>query len=151
MSFYQEPVRDFLHAKRSVFVSPECKIQLFAGKQTKDTYWYCDIITIDLQANAVYLCEVTYSKTLAALLKRLNSWDSNWAGIKSALIRDCGIDPEWDVVPWVFFPSSHFETFSKKHAPKQMPKARVTFLESVTPWTYPEEARTDDRIEIYNT
>jgi hypothetical protein len=147
MSHYQEPVRDFLHAKRSVFVSPECKIQLHSGLQSKGSYWYCDIIALDLEAKNVYLCEVTYSKTLAALLKRLNSWEVNWNQIKSALIRDCCVDPSWTVIPWVFFPQANYELFIKKHNPTNMPKARVTFLESVTPWTYPEEARLDDRIE----
>lgn len=149
MSHYQEPVRDFLHAKRSVFVSPECKIQLNSEKQDKGTYWYCDVIAIDLETRTVYLCEVTYSKTLAALLSRLTAWDVNWSQIKSALVRDCCIDASWDVAPWVFFPSAQHETFMKKHVPTQMPRARVTFLESVTPWTYPEEARRDDRVESY--
>jgi hypothetical protein len=115
MSHYQEPVRDFLHAKRSVFVSPECKIQLHSGLQSKGSYWYCDIIALDLEAKNVYLCEVTYSKTLAALLKRLNSWEVNWNQIKSALIRDCCVDPSWTVIPWVFFPQANYELFIKKH------------------------------------
>jgi len=133
MSHYQEIVRDFLHAKRSVFVSPELKIQLNHDREEKGSYWYCDVVAIDMKNKTVYLCEVTYSKTLQALRKRFKEWDENWDELKVALIRDCGIEPSWSIEPWAFIPEANINKLSSLESLVNMPKPRVTFLESVTP------------------
>jgi hypothetical protein len=147
MSHYQDIVRDFLHAKKSIFVSPELKIQLVHNKDDKGTYWYCDIVAIDMKANTVFLCEVTYSKTLQALIKRLKAWDNNWLPLREALIRDCGIPKDWNVEPWVFIPKSRHEKLRNLDGFINIPTPRVTYLESIPPWLYEEDNRTSDMLE----
>lgn len=100
-----------------------------------------------MKSFSVYLCEVTYSKTLQALRKRLKAWDSNWVDLKLALERDCGITQNWSVEPWLFIPQSLHEKISSLSCTANMPQPRVTYLESVAPWNYEEENRIDDRLE----
>lgn len=145
MSHYQDVVRDFLHAKKSIFVSPELKIQLYQNNEDKGNYWYCDIVAIDLKNNTAFLCEVTYSKTCQALIKRLKAWDSNWQELKDALVRDCGIPKNWDIEPWIFIPQSRHEKI-RGLGFINMPSPRVTYLESIPPWMYEEENRTSDML-----
>ena len=55
-----------------IFVNTECLIQLAPGvTPSKGTSWFCDAVAVSVRNNTVYLCEVTYSTTLYALLERL--------------------------------------------------------------------------------
>jgi hypothetical protein len=70
MSYYQDIVVDYLRENRAIFVNTECCIQLNEGSGNQiGPYWYCDALAVDFGQNAVYLCEVTYARGTAALLK----------------------------------------------------------------------------------
>ena len=148
MDYYQGVVTEYLRANRAIFVNTECLIQLEPGDApAKGKHWYCDAIAVNLREKAAYLCEITYSKSLNALVQRLNNWSSHWPLIRIALSRDCAIPAEWHVQPRIFIPEDLRKTFDAKFlkfwdpTPFQMPQPIVTDLETVVPWTY----RTWDR------
>jgi hypothetical protein len=145
MDYFEGVVADYLSADRAMFVNPQCRIQLAPGDTPrKGEHWYCDILAINLREKRVYLCEVTLSRSVATLYKRLREWDAHWPEIRAGLVRDCGVDPEWQVQPWVFVPESQMELVERRvrrlperdGAADQMPMPVVTSLESVTPWLY---------------
>jgi len=145
VDYFQGVVTEYLRADRSVFVNPECCIQLKKSDSPKKggMLWYCDIVAVDFRQSAVFLCEVSYSKSLSALLKRLDEWNAHWPGVCAALARDCSL-PKWPVRPWVFVPEalhaqleSKLETLLQKQSgPNRMPNPTITDLESVAPWKY---------------
>jgi hypothetical protein len=117
MDYFQGAVTEYLRANRSTFVNTECLIQLKPGDSPANgEHWYCDAVAVNFQEKAAYLCEVTYSRTLQYLFTRLGSWINNWAGIESALARDCGIGPDWKVRPWIFIPAERGRSFDAKFA-----------------------------------
>ncbi|MFL9709992.1 hypothetical protein [Methylobacillus sp. Pita1] len=141
--FFQGVVAEFLRADRGVFVNPEILLQLEPGASPKKgRFWYCDLMAVSLRKREVYLCEVTYSSSVSALIKRLNSWKTYWPELKLALQRDCGVDPTWHVSTWVFLPESRRFIYERKlaalgvFAEPGMPKPRFTALEDVVPWKY---------------
>ena len=144
MDYYQGVVLDYLRADRTVFVNPECCIQLEGSSNPdRDTHWYCDAVAIDLRDHpTVFLCEMSYAKELKALTDRLHSWASHWEEVKHALVRDCKVDATWTVRPWLFVPAATVERLVKKldamkasdGSPVFAP--RITTLESVQPWNY---------------
>lgn len=146
MDYFQGVVTDYLRANRATFVNTECCIQLHPGANpdTSGPHWYCDAVAVNLQERKAYLCEVTYSKTLGALAKRLSNWSESWPLLRVALERDCGIALDWRVRPWLFVPqqlegllAQHLSKMpSASNTGEQMPKAKVTWLEEVTPWKY---------------
>jgi hypothetical protein len=146
MSYFQEIVTEYLRANRATFVNTECLIQLDPNDlTTKGTSWYCDVLAVDFSEPAVLLCEVTYSKTLHSLLKRLQAWDTHWPDLCSAIARDSHVPREWSFQPWVFIPEDLHMTLMQRlpryirmeQPAGAMPKPRITHLESVTPWKYP--------------
>jgi hypothetical protein len=146
MDYYQGVVVEWLRVKRSCFVNTECLIQLTEGNSPKKgEHWYCDAVAVDFKDATIYLCEVTYSKTMGALVKRLESWQQHWALLREALVRDCGVPADWKVQPWVFIPSDHDSTFQKglsvSRGSDGMPTPHVTHLEKVTPWCHPWNGR----------
>jgi hypothetical protein len=148
MDYYQSVVVEYLRATRTRFVNTECLIQLVPGDiPDKGLHWYCDALVIDLQVDpqnplpSVYLCEISYSKTLAALFKRLDAWRQHWRDIKEALVQDCAVDRLWQVSPWLFIPEERTGLVNKKFPvktsdPEKMPRPRVTTLEEIAPWKY---------------
>jgi hypothetical protein len=145
MDYFEGVVTDYLSADRAMFVNPQCLIQISAGDTPKKgEYWYCDILAVNFRESRAYLCEVTLSRSLAALDKRLREWSANWPLIRDALKRDNLIPTDWDVRPWVFVPKDQEKLAERKlsqlHNPnsgrEQMPEPLVTFLEDVTPWKY---------------
>ena len=147
MDYYQGVVTQFLDADRSVFLNTECYIQLEpSNKSQKGISWYCDIVAVNLRESSVYLCEVTYATTLQKLMERLAAWDACWPQLRKALQRDCSIPETWDIRPWIFIPEDRRATFEAKHRPKQMPKPKITYLESVVPWKYSSDSRKHDAI-----
>ncbi len=143
MDYFQGVVTEYLRANRATFVNTECLIQLDAGDTpAKGQHWYCDAVAVNFQEKTAYLCEVTYSRTLYSLLARLSGWMNNWSGIKAALQRDCGVDPDWKVVPWIFVPADRAILLDAKFAAlpraagEAMPTPKVTHLEEVAPWKY---------------
>ena len=145
MDYYQGVVTDYLRADRAVFVNTEYCIQLNPGvnPDTSGLHWYCDAIAVDLRKPAVYLCEISYSKSLAALLKRLKDWNANWPLLRTALVRDSFVQRDWPVRPWVFIPEKCRDPLEAgfNRLPgigmQPMPKPKVTNLEDVVPWKYP--------------
>jgi hypothetical protein len=140
--FYQGIVAEYLRADRSVFVNTECLIQLHANESSP--HWYCDVVAVNLRSESVFLCEVSFAGTLAAMLKRLAAWNTHWPDVCDALRRDCSLPPAWHVRPWLFVP----EACVKKavvgvnrigRSPgdsRRIPDPRITTLEAVPPWKY---------------
>jgi hypothetical protein len=144
MDYYQGVVTEYLRSDRSTFVNTECLIQLDAAKiPDKGAHWYCDAVVANLRETRIYLCEVTYSKTLQALFTRLRAWSTHWPALCSALRRDCSAPPNWEIQPWLFMPKDRYTLYQKKVAQLtfsgtdgNMPRPKVTFLECVAPWQY---------------
>src|SRR5688572_2705820 len=114
MDYFQGVVTEFLRANRSTFVNTECLIQLQLGDTPeKDKHWFCDVVAINFSESTVYLCEVSYSGTLAALMKRLKAWAGCWPDLKRALVRDCHVPADWKVLPWVFIPRDREPTYQR--------------------------------------
>lgn len=155
MDYFQGVVAEYLRADRAVFVNSECLIQLDAGAALpKSRHWYCDMVAVNFRETKVYLCEISYSSTMYALLTRLRAWETHWPTLAAAVSRDCGIPSTWKVEPWLFIPAArHLElnsklaTFIKTDGEAHfMPAPRVTHLEDVTPWKYPSWNRQSDSI-----
>lgn len=146
MDYFQAVVVDYLRADRAVFVNTECCIQLNPGANpdTSGPHWYCDAVAINFRERVVSLCEVTYSQSLDALIKRLIGWGENWSKLRAALVRDCCIPSEWRVQPFVFIPSERQTILDARLAKvptvatgaSEMPTPEVRHLESVLPWKY---------------
>lgn len=142
MDYFQGVVAEYLRADRGVFVNPEILLQLDPGTSPKrGRHWYCDLMAVSLKEQSVYLCEVTYSTSVAALITRLSAWQAHWQELLLALQRDCGIDESWRVLPWVFLPESRQTTYEQKLAKLAiqitgMPIPKITLLEEVLPWKY---------------
>jgi len=159
MDYYQGVVIDYLRATRTRFVNTECLIQLAPGDvPKKGEHWFCDAVVVEFvegRSNGmsqdkgdqpkkphVYLCEISYSKSLSALMKRLESWRTHWTGIKAALVHDCGLQADWEVSPWVFIPRDRRALLERKFPPTastgplEMPNPRIKTLEEVVPWLF---------------
>ncbi len=145
MDYFQGVVTEFLREDRATFVNTEFLIQLELGdKPAKGQHWYCDAVAVSFRDKTAYLCEVTYSKSLNALLGRLEAWSSHWPALRSAIARDCLLQQDWRVRPWLFIPEDRNATLERKlpvlvtlgDGLAHMPKPRVTYLESVVPWKY---------------
>lgn len=147
MDYYQGIVAEYLDADRSVFLNSECYIQLMSGPNPpKGTMWYCDILAINLREKAAYMCEISFSKGLSALVERLAAWDREWTGVRTALQRDCSIPVEWPIKPWVFIPGVRWPVLKRKLKVESIPYPRVTYLEEIVPWKYSSDNRIEDII-----
>lgn len=151
MDYFQGVFTEYLRTDRSVFVNLECCIQLKKADSPTNggLHWYCDIVAVDFRQPAVLLCEVSYSKSLSALMKRLDEWNKNWPGLCAALARDCSLPAKWPVRQWLFVPEALRprpearldSLLQKQSGPNGMSRPSITNLESVAPWKY----RTWDR------
>lgn len=152
MDYYQNVVIDYLRADRAVFVNTECCIQISPGSDPpKGTLWYCDAVAADFRSGTVFLCEITYSVQLAALVRKLKTWHDNWKEIRDALAdysslpthaRE-GFPKSWALRPWLFVPEDGDCLNILRKKLEQMrngqPLAftpRITPLEMVQPWRY---------------
>jgi hypothetical protein len=140
MNYYESVVIDYLRADRALFVNTECCIQLNPGDNPDNTgpHWYCDAIAADFRNRCVFLCEISYSRTLADLVKRLSGWHDNWAALKVGLRRDSHLPLDWDIRPWCFVPETHVPLLTRKLSAIGMLafQPRITPLEMVQPWKY---------------
>ena len=140
MDFYQGVVVDYLRADRAIFVNTEYCIQVnpSPNPDTSGPHWYCDAVACDFRSHTVWLCEITYSKTLSGLVKRLNEWHQNWPGVCAALNRDSHLPDGWQVRVWIFVPGEFLVNLGEKlkaiRATGFRPK--ITPLEWVQPWRY---------------
>ena len=130
-------------ADQAMFVNPECRIQ-HGDAKVGGQHWYCDIVAVSFRESAVFLCEVTFSQTLASLVKRLCGWDANWPAVCATLAHDNCLPESWPVRPWVFVPGAQRDLVSQKlpdllasnGGTHRMPTPQVTSIEDVTPWRY---------------
>jgi hypothetical protein len=143
VDYYQGVVVEFLRANRATFVNTEYLIDLDATKKfQKGQHWYCDALAINFSDRTAYLCEITYSKTLSALLTRLSAWSKCWPQVCSAIQRTSALDQTWSFRPWVFIPSDSGDYFRQKltalemTSDNPMPFPRIDTLEAVAPWNY---------------
>ena len=144
MDYFQGVVTEYLVADRATYVNTELLIQLDADELRKGRHWYCDAAAANFKESTLYLCEVTYSKTMSALAKRLLAWSENWSELQEALRRDCGIPSSWRIQPWAFIPEIHHSALKAKigllenveNPLEGMPYPKITYLENVVPWRY---------------
>jgi hypothetical protein len=152
LDFYQGIVVEYLRANRATFINTEYLIDIDAEKKfQKGQHWYCDALAVNFNSKEAYLCEITYSKTLSALMTRLSAWAKCWPEICSTIQRTSALDEAWTYRPWVFIPSISCDLFKQKFAAlemvpeKPMPFPRIETLESVAPWNYCSWDRSDDK------
>lgn len=154
MDYYQGVVIEYLRADRAMFVNTECCLQLneAANPDNSGPHWYCDAVAVNFRESAVYLCEVSYSKTLDALVKRLTAWRNHWPALCQAIVRDCHVPAEWTVRPWLFVPEELRERLEARllmigridSGASTMAEPRITNLEDVAPWKYRSWNRWDE-------
>ncbi len=106
MDHYETVMVHYLRADRAVFVNSECCIQLnqSANPDSSGPHWYCDSAAADFRNKTIFLCEISYSKGMRTLTKRLKGWHADWEQVCYALIRDSFLDKDWPVRPWLFVP-----------------------------------------------
>jgi hypothetical protein len=146
LDYFQGVVTEYLRADRGMFVNTECCIQLNPGSNpdTSGPHWYCDAVAVNFRLQKIYLCEVTYAKSLSALKTRLAAWAAHWEGVRHALVRDCSLPEDWAVQPWLFVPSHLRAGLETKFAIHRddatgnstMPVPMITELEDILPWKY---------------
>ena len=146
MDYFQGVLTDYLRADLAMFVNTECCIQLSPGTNPDRTghHWYCDAIAVNFRTTEIFLCEVSYEKSLSALVTRLNSWSEYWPQLKVALVRDCKLPLDWPVCPWLFVPHDLRSTLEQKlnklsnpgFDNVKMPTPKLTELEDILPWKY---------------
>jgi hypothetical protein len=143
MDYYQSVVTEYIRADRSIFINTECCIQLnpSMNNDVSGPHWYCDAVACDFRNQIIFLCEITFSTSLAALIKRLTDWHQNWPLLKVALGRECHLPTTWPVRPWLFVPEGRIAMLLAKL--KSIPGPgdlsfvpRITPLEMVQPWQY---------------
>jgi hypothetical protein len=146
MDCFQGVATEYLRADRAVFVNTECCIQLNPGENPDRTgpHWFCDAVAVNFREHRVYLCEVTYAKTLGALNRRLIDWATHWRSLRLALTRDCHVPGDWPVQPWLFVPNALRSALNNRllkimtiaDSAEHMPYPKTTDLEAVAPWQY---------------
>ena len=94
MDYYETVMTHYLRSDRAVFVNTECCIQLneSGNPDVGGPRWYCDAVAADFRSKTIFLCEISYSKGLVSLTKRLRGWHDDWAGVCFALTRDSHLD-----------------------------------------------------------
>lgn len=153
MDYFQGTVETYLRADRSLFLNSEYCLQLdHVAVPKKDRHWYVDVVAIDFKNKIVWLCEISYAKNLAALLKRLQAWQNNWPDVSNAIIRDSFLPQGFTAKPWVFIPDELNDLFKKKFVgvdgTDAMPEPKITSLEEVLPWKYTVWAKHDQDIVV---
>jgi hypothetical protein len=143
MDYYETVMTHYLRSDRAIFLNTECCIQLNEGNNPdiSGPHWYCDAVAADFRDKTIFLCEISYSKGLPTLTKRLRGWHDDWAKVCYALTRDSFLDKAWPVRPWLFVPEQlvpmltrRLEEISAGQPLKFSP--RITPLEMIQPWQY---------------
>ncbi|GAB3727130.1 hypothetical protein GCM10028862_03330 [Luteimonas pelagia] len=143
MDYFQGVVTEYLRADRAVFVNTECLLRLDNdGEPKRDRHWYCDALAVNIKEKKVYLCEVTYSRSMQALVQRLRLWAQHWPDLCAAIQRDSVPGESWSFQPWIFIPRGQEGALLAKlgSLPPSLGTAsswlRITYLEEVLPWRY---------------
>jgi hypothetical protein len=143
VDYYETIMVHYLRSDREIFVNSECCIQLNQGNNpdTSGPHWYCDAFAIDLRAKAAFLCEISYSKGLPSLTRRLKEWHASWELLCLALARDSFLPNGWPVRPWLFVPEHLVPLLLRRIAEIRGREAaqfipRITTLEMTQPWHF---------------
>jgi hypothetical protein len=143
LDYFENVVVNYLRSDRSIFVNTETCIQVNKSDNpdASGPHWYCDAVALDLRKKTIFLCEISYSKGLASLTKRLREWHLNWEGIRAALARDSSVEKDWPIRPWLFVPLNDVRMLLKRlekigdgSSPTFYP--RITPLEMTLPWCF---------------
>jgi hypothetical protein len=143
MDYYETVMLHYLRSDRATFVNPECCIQLNPSNNpdTSGPHWYCDAVVANLREKAIFLCEISYSKGLPSLTKRLKDWHASWDLVCHALTRDSFLPNNWPIRPWLFVPEHlvplllrRFDEMRDGQPLRSLP--RVTTLEMIQPWRF---------------
>jgi hypothetical protein len=161
VDYFQGVVSEYLRSHRDTFINTEYLIQLDEGAMdAKDRHWYCDAIALNLRMHTVDLCEISYSKTLHSLLRRLQVWSNNWPLVTAAIARESHLPKALD---WIFQPHIFVHCECRQSLQKnlntiirpegqsvQRPDPQITWLDDVLPWTYRpwDGTRYQENIEI---
>jgi hypothetical protein len=144
MDYYEGVMLHYLRADRAIFLNTECCIQLneSLNPDSSGPHWYCDAVAADFRSRSIFLCEISYSKGLVSLTKRLKSWHSDWAKVCYALTRDSFLEADWPIRPWLFVPQQLVPLLLKRLdevAAGQMLNfvPRIPTLEGIQPWLFP--------------
>jgi hypothetical protein len=137
VDYFQGVVAEYLRADRAMFVNPEHLVQLFPDQDmpAKGTSWYIDLLAVNLRDQAVYLCEVPYSQTQSALIKRLTELEQHWPAVCEALRRDAHVPESWPIRAWAFVPDSLLPKFIPKLKASNL-SPKITPLEMTLPWKF---------------
>ena len=137
MDYFQGVVADYLKANRCTFINPEFCFSLGPDLATapKGTSWWVDVLAVNFAEERAYLCEVSFSKTLAAMLKRLGQWSAKWDEVQTAVRRDAHLSEGWSMTPWVFVPEAQLSII-KARMPQFPIKPPITALEDTVPWKH---------------
>jgi hypothetical protein len=94
------------------------------------------------------VCEISYSKSLGALVKRLRNWDQHWDGVRRALKRDSELPSGWDVRPWLFVPDEAVKVLTRglDSIGNANFTPRITTLDMIQPWKCAED-RTAENLD----
>lgn len=139
MPYYEEVVADYVQAGRK-FIRREYFIDLDRAPQpSKGRSWYVDVLAVDFEERTIWLCEVSYSKTLYALRTRLKQWSDNWTSIQQTIFAEIAVGPQWRLSPWAFTPESLKSVYDaglSKVGPLVF-QPKWTALEATAPWCVP--------------
>lgn len=145
MDYYQSVVVEYLRADRAVFVNTEYCIQINPGNNPdiSGPHWYCDAVALDFRSKTIFLCEISYSKTMADLTTRLKCWHDNWDGVRHAIARDSrlSLSEDWSIRPWLFVPQESVSLLNQRLEKIANGKELnfsydITHLEAVQPWRF---------------
>ncbi len=144
MEYYQGIVADYVSADRATFVANEYLLELERGKQP---YWWIDTLAVSLKEETAYLCEVTFSKQLSKIAGKVRAFYENMEGISAALHREASIPSTWKITPWLFVPRLNGPQLVERLQPALI--AKITYLEDVAPWIYPNGWRDGEPTKPY--
>ncbi|HQU03486.1 MAG TPA: hypothetical protein PLT25_02090 [Acidocella sp.] len=135
MDYYQGVVTEYLVKNKSVFINPEYELALNPNQKIhpKGTSWVIDILAVDFVQEAVFLCEVTYSRTQHALVHKMADWADRWSEISTAVRHQTHVPEYWRILPRVFVPKEFRDTFAAK-VHQAWPELEIIALEDVAPW-----------------
>lgn len=143
MDYFQGVVSEYLRADRACFINPEFWIRGNPDKPFDKPHWFVDVVALNMRDECVWLCEVTYAKKPAALMKRLQSWRANWDLMMLTFKKDACIPGGWEVRPWIFAPKSVLDVYRTPML-QLHPSAKFTNMEEIMPWLYCTWDRKED-------
>ena len=137
MSYYQEIVGEYLNSERSRFISNEFLLDIGDPlAMTSGHAFWVDIAAVDFDRQTIFLCEVSYSRSLAAIRDKLRVWSARWEDVRAATFRASKAPSKWAIMPWIFAPNERHDRFFRWFDAQglKLPRPTWTDLECVAPW-----------------